>query len=71
MVRPRVEQLHHLRASFYLVHHVNRKTVGQVGQEAVEKLGVIEHELFGCFAVAVCTALDAVGGQGPGGADEA
>lgn len=71
MVRPAVEELHHLRAAVDLMAHVHRQCVGQVGEVGVERLGILRHDLLGVDEVAVGAALHGIRRQRPRRADEA
>ena len=71
VVRPRVEQLHHLRARVDLVAHVRGQRVRKVRQQRVQRLRRLRHHLLRAQAVLVAAALHHVRRQCPRRADEA
>ena len=70
-MRPRVEELHDLRAALDLVLAVGDERLGQVVQEGVQHLGVVHHDLLGLEQVPVGLGLHGVRRERPGRADEA
>mmetsp|Transcript_12877 Transcript_12877/g.36911 ORF Transcript_12877/g.36911 Transcript_12877/m.36911 type:complete len:342 (+) Transcript_12877:6421-7446(+) len=68
---PGVEDLDGLGAVVRLVLDVGDHGVGELLQQAVEHVGVAEHELLDVRVVLAHASLDDVGGQGEGGANKA
>mmetsp|Transcript_8129 Transcript_8129/g.27006 ORF Transcript_8129/g.27006 Transcript_8129/m.27006 type:complete len:231 (+) Transcript_8129:130-822(+) len=70
VVRPRVEDLHHLRAAVDLVAHVHPKRFGEVVEVRVQGFRVLGHDLFCSNQMPVTFAFHAVRTEGPRGPHE-
>ena len=71
VVRPRVEDLHDLRAAVNLVAHVHAERLGEVREVRVQGFRVLGHDLLGLQQVAVASPLHGVRRERPGRAHEA